>query len=100
MPSKFSHPSYIGWLAASLAEPVPVQLSAAPDVEWNVIRTADRACCCPARPAVVVIVPSGRHRDHSTEILLCVHHFRASASALDAAGYAVLDTYGRLVDTH
>src|ERR1700756_4066613 len=45
-----------------------------------------RACCCPARPAMRVIMPSGPLRPHSTEFLLCGHHYRVSLTALAAAG--------------
>jgi hypothetical protein len=52
---------------------------------------ADRACCCPARPAVRVVMPASPARAHETELLLCGHHFRASREALSAAGAAVYD---------
>ena len=100
MPSQFSHPSYIGWLEVSLAQPADVPLPAA-DIEWHSIRAANRACCCAGRPAVVVIVPPSQARDHATELLLCVHHFSATADTLDAAGYEVYDTCGSpLIPTH
>ncbi len=94
MSSQFSHPSYIGWLDATLAQPTDVPLPEGVDLEWQTFRSANRACCCRAWPAVVVIVPPGQARDHATEILLCVHHFSASANTLDEADYAVFDICG------
>jgi hypothetical protein len=58
---------------------------------------ADRACCCPARPVVTVIMPPAPGRPHPVDLLLCGHHFRASQAALIAAGAAVYDDTGALV---
>jgi hypothetical protein len=58
---------------------------------------ADRACCCPARPVVTVIMPPAPGRPHPVDLLLCGHHFRASQAALTAAGAAVYDDTGALV---
>jgi hypothetical protein len=58
---------------------------------------ADRACCCPARPVVTVIMPPAPGRPRPVELLLCGHHFRASQAALIAAGAAVYDDTGALV---
>ena len=58
---------------------------------------ADRACCCPARPVVLVIMPPAPGRPHPVDLLLCGHHFRASQAALAAAGAAVYDDTGALV---
>jgi hypothetical protein len=58
---------------------------------------ADRACCCPARPVVTVIMPAGPGRPHRVDLLLCGHHFRACQAALTAAGAAVYDDTGALV---
>ncbi len=46
---------------------------------------ADRACCCPAKPMVRVLMPPTAARPHETELLLCGHHYRASRQALAAA---------------
>lgn len=48
-----------------------------------------RSCCCPARPAVLVIMPPVPARPHETDLLLCGHHFRASQRALAYAGAAI-----------
>lgn len=47
-----------------------------------------RSCCCPARPAVLVVMPPVPARPHETDLLLCEHHFRVSRPALAAAGAA------------
>src|SRR6516164_9933484 len=60
---------------------------------------ADRACCCPARPVVTVVIPAGRGRPHPVDLLLCGHHYRASLAALHAAGAAVYDSTGALIMT-
>lgn len=59
----------------------------------------DRACCCPARPAVTVIMPPAPGRPHPTDLLLCAHHYRASRAALDAAGAAIYNQNGALIAT-
>jgi hypothetical protein len=51
--------------------------------------SAGEACCCPAVPAVRVIMPPCPARPHTTELLLCGHHYRASRAAL-AAGRAIV----------
>ena len=50
-----------------------------------------RACCCPARPAVRVVMPPCPSRPHTTELLLCGHHYRVSRAALAAAKAIVRD---------
>jgi hypothetical protein len=57
----------------------------------SLLTSASRACCCPARPAVVVLMPSAPGRPHRTDLLLCRHHYRVSRQALAAAGAVVLD---------
>jgi hypothetical protein len=58
---------------------------------------ADRACCCPARPAVTVIMPAVPGRRHRADLLLCGHHYRVSRAALRAAGAMVYDEDGTLI---
>ncbi|HEY7261982.1 MAG TPA: hypothetical protein VH589_10915 [Trebonia sp.] len=50
-----------------------------------------RACCCPARPVVRVIMPPTAGRTHPVDLWLCGHHYRASVHALLAAGATVED---------
>ncbi len=58
---------------------------------------ADRACCCPARPVVMVMLPPTPAVPHPVDLLLCGHHFRACQAALAAAGATVYDETGALV---
>jgi len=53
--------------------------------------TADRACCCPGRPAVLVVMPATAARPHETELLLCGHHYRVSRHALAGVHAAVYE---------
>jgi hypothetical protein len=89
MKSWFAHPDR--------ADPAP------PDDELpgqaRPIRYTDRACCCPARPVVTVVIPGGRGRPRPTDLLLCGHHYRASRSALHAVGADVYDKAGVLIMT-
>ena len=63
-------------------------------IDWRALRLAGRACCCPAQPAVIVIMPPGPGRPHPTELLLCGHHYRASRHALEAAGAGIFNLDG------
>jgi hypothetical protein len=75
----------------------PPAESAVPVIDWHAVRFADRACCCPAKPAVVVIMPSAPGREHATDLLLCGHHFWASRELLATADVPVFDAAGRLI---
>lgn len=55
---------------------------------------ADRACCCTAVAAVRVTMPPVPSRRHSTELLLCGHHYLMSRQALAAAGAVVRELPG------
>jgi len=59
---------------------------------------AGRACCCPASPAVRVIMPPCPGRPHTTELLLCGHHYRVSRAALAAAKAIVRELPGTPAD--
>lgn len=48
-----------------------------------------RSCCCPARPQVKVTMPPAPGRNHPVDLWLCGHHYRASRTALIAAGARV-----------
>lgn len=59
---------------------------------WSrLLASASRSCCCPAHPAVVVLIPPSPGRSHRTDLLLCRHHYRASRQALAAAGAILHD---------
>jgi hypothetical protein len=51
--------------------------------------SASRACCCPARPVVRVVMPSTATRRRNVDLLLCGHHYRVSSQALAAAGATI-----------
>ena len=42
-------------------------------------------------------MPPGPGRAHETDLLLCMHHYRASQHVLAAAGTTVLDIRGQLI---
>lgn len=46
----------------------------------------DKACCCPSRPMVRVLMPATSARPYRVDLLLCGHHFRLSQWTLAAAG--------------
>ncbi len=55
---------------------------------------AGRACCCPARPVVTVVMPPTPARPHPVDLLLCGHHYRVCRAAVTAAGATVYDELG------
>ena len=61
------------------------------------LTVADRSCCCPARPAVTVIMPSAPYRPAPVDLLLCSHHYRTGRAALRTAGATVYDETGMLI---
>lgn len=63
-------------------------------IDWNGLKFADRACCCGAKPAVIVVMPPSPGRPEPTELLLCSHHYRESEPALAKAGAAVFSPGG------
>ena len=71
-------------LIAELERAVPLDVTA-------------RACCCPARPVVTVVMPPTAGRPHPVDLLLCGHHFRVSQASLQAAGADVYDKTGLLI---
>ncbi len=63
-------------------------------IDWRAVRLADRADCCPSLPAVIAVLRPSPGRPHSTELLLCGHHYRLSRLTLAAAGATFLDPSG------
>ena len=90
MNMNFLHPSAAGGAAASRGTP----LGPAAELITEPSARAGSACCCPARPAVRVIMPPSPSRPRSTEILLCGHHYRVSKAALAAARAVVYELAG------
>ncbi len=94
----FVHESY-GGLTTSTAPPGTDE-STTPALATGyqrVLLGADRACCCSARPAVVAILPPVPARMHRTELLFCMHHYRAARPGLLAAGATAVDASGRVL---
>ena len=73
----------VGDLAAETAPEDQADWSRPPAV-------ADRACCCPGRPVVRVLIPPTPVRPHSVDLLLCGHHYRACRAGLTAARAVVI----------
>jgi hypothetical protein len=86
----FGHPRSVtradrAWLADELAE-----------IE-RAIGATERACCCPARPVVRIVMPATATRPEPVDLLLCGHHYRAGQAALRAAGATAYDERGALL---
>ena len=45
-------------------------------------------------------MPRARSRQHHTDLLLCLHHYRASSQGLAAAGASVVNTSGAVLKHH
>lgn len=54
--------------------------------------SADRACCCLAKPLVVAIIPPTADRPEPADLLLCGHHYTAYKDALEAVGATIHDS--------
>jgi hypothetical protein len=67
------------------------------ELSARAIPVASRACCCPATPAVTVVMPPTAARRHPVDLLLCGHHYRVSEAALRAAGATAYDRDGKLI---
>ena len=62
---------------------------------WRtILRRASHACCCPGRPAIVVVMPPAPARREPVELLFCRHHYRVHSGALAAADGLAFDTHG------
>ncbi len=90
MNMNFLHPSAAGDAGAARS----ARLGPAAELITEPSPRAGSACCCPARPAVRVIMPPSPSRPRSTEILLCGHHYRVSRAALSAARAVVYELAG------
>lgn len=67
-------------------------------INWRTARLASRACCCPARPMFIAVIPPSPGRRLPTDLLLCGHHYRASKRSLAVAGAVILDMDGFSVE--
>ncbi len=61
------------------------------------IAANERACCCPARPMVTVMMPPTANRPYPIDLLLCGHHYRVSQATLWAAGATAFDQAGAAI---
>jgi hypothetical protein len=77
-------PTQIGVRRSSAATQTPRQ-TAESEIHVQATIWSGRACCCPARPAVLVIMPPTAGRPQPTELLLCWEHYRASQRSPAAA---------------
>ncbi len=107
MPTNPEHPSYAGrasQLAAADQESRAAEIQSAqlpdpvPGIDWQIVRQARRSCCCSAGPAAIAIMPARAGRQHPTELLLCMHHYRASREALAASQATVVTLSGDRID--
>ncbi len=107
MPTNPEHPSYAGrasQLAAADQEGRAAEIQSAqlpdlgPGIDWQIVRQAGRSCCCSAGPAVIAIMPASAGRQHPTELLLCMHHYRASREALVASQAMMVSLSGDRID--
>jgi hypothetical protein len=69
-------------------------------IDWHAVGLAERACCCPSRPAFIAALPTPPGRLYATELLLCGHHYRRSRAALAAAGATIVERDGMPVTPH
>jgi hypothetical protein len=97
MSVNFLHPSFTGRGTSRSERPPGPDESPwrGPDsIDWRAARRAGRACCCPAKPVVIAIMPPTRGRKHPTDLLLCGHHYWVSRRRLATAGAMVVDLNG------
>jgi hypothetical protein len=100
MSTNFLHPSYGGRVSAPKPRPAEAgpARAAAPGIDLRTLTQAERSCCCPAKPAVIALMPPTSGRAERTDLLLCMHHFRASSRRLADVGATVLDASGAVLD--
>ena len=61
------------------------------------VAAGERACCCPSKPVVRVVLPATAQRDHPVDLLFCAHHYRVSGVQLARNGAHVFDSSGALM---
>jgi len=94
MSMRFQHPSYFGRLnrTASAEDERPVTSEPAA-AQLPQSRYLQRACCCPAPPSVIAVIPAD-DRHGPVELLFCGHHYRQSRQALTVSGATLTDLKG------
>jgi hypothetical protein len=94
MTPHFEHPSYLSRLSQTLSTTEQPSGVARSSAQYRQSRNCERACCCSAQTAVIVMLPPTKSRPHATDLLLCGHHFRQSRTGLLAKGATFLDLDG------
>ena len=95
MSTSFQHPSHLGRLSQADRAAGEREARAEPAAVYRPpLRYSRRACCCPALPSVVAVIPPADGRRAPVELLLCGHHYRQSRQALAAIGATLLDLKG------
>jgi len=74
--------------SSGAARPQP-QVPADPDSWIKSLIAAERACCCPAKPTTVAVLPARHGQSEPTDLLLCNHHYRNAKTGLAAVGAAI-----------
>ena len=99
MTAMSQHPSYAGRLVAQSSEQPPgaPAIESIPHAELAELASADHSSCCIAKPAVVAFIPAGPGRTTQADLLLCMHHYRASWQKLADIGAKVLDATGAVL---
>ena len=77
----------------------PASLDDSPPGRARPLSYTDRACCCPARPVVTVVIPAAHGRPRPVDLLLCGHHYWVSRTTLHTVGADVYDKTGVLIMT-
>ena len=90
MSLRFPHRSTDGHAAPAAGHGTLPELSGAEQAVLDPASIPDRACCCPARPLVKVVMPATATRP-AVDLWLCGHHWRASRAALAGTGAVAFD---------
>ena len=77
----------------------PASLDDSPPGRARPLSYTDRACCCPARPVVTVVIPAAHGRPRPVDLLLCGHHYWVSRTTLHTVDADVYDKTGVLIMT-
>jgi hypothetical protein len=98
MTAMYEHPSYYGRVRQQPATegPVAPPIESMSDANVIVLANAERSCCCVAKPAVIALIRVGSDR-RQVDLLLCMHHYRASRQTLTNHDATVLDASGAVL---
>jgi len=94
--SRFQHPSYYSRRNRTANADDESFVSPEPGAGSDPsLRYSQQACCCPAPPAVIAVIPSADGSRAPAELFLCGHHYRQSRRALAACGATLLNLAGQ-----